>query len=123
MEGFHTEEQAALQAAQQQQQVQHVQQVQQVTQAAQAQQVILPPQQQQGGRTDVDENADFTASLFLGLERVSLFSSPAASHCSGSEDFTAHECNGDGEWIVCTKHAHQKNKRSASCASLWKKKK
>ena len=52
VEGFHTEEQAALQAAQQQQQqqqqVQPVQQVQQVTQQAQAQQVILPPQQQQG---------------------------------------------------------------------------
>lgn len=51
VEGFHTEEQAALQAAQQQQQVHQVhqvQQVQQVTQAAQAQQVILPPQQQQG---------------------------------------------------------------------------
>lgn len=55
VEGFHTEEQAALQAAQQQQQqqqqvsqVQQVQQVQQVTQPTQAQQVILPPQQQQG---------------------------------------------------------------------------
>lgn len=52
VEGFHTEEQAALQAAQQQQQqqqqVQPVQQVQQVTQQAQTQQVILPPQQQQG---------------------------------------------------------------------------
>ncbi|KAK9531053.1 hypothetical protein VZT92_010504 [Zoarces viviparus] len=49
VEGFHTEEQAALQAAQQQQQQvqQHVQHVQQVTQPAQAQQVILPPQQQQ----------------------------------------------------------------------------
>uniref|UniRef100_A0A3B5LJQ5 General transcription factor IIA, 1 n=1 Tax=Xiphophorus couchianus TaxID=32473 RepID=A0A3B5LJQ5_9TELE len=43
VEGFHTDEQAALQATQQQQ-VQHVPQVQQVTQA---QQVILPPQQQQ----------------------------------------------------------------------------
>ncbi|KAM4522719.1 transcription initiation factor IIA subunit 1 [Odontesthes bonariensis] len=61
VEGFHTEEQAALQAAQQQQQqqvqhvqhVQHVQQVQQVTQAAQAQQVILPPQQQQAPQQQV----------------------------------------------------------------------
>lgn len=44
VEGFHTEEQAALHAAQQQQQVH---QVQQVTQQAQAQQVILPTQQQQ----------------------------------------------------------------------------
>lgn len=47
VEGFHTDEQAALQATQQQQ-VQHVPQVQQVTQPTQAQQVILPPQQQQG---------------------------------------------------------------------------
>ncbi|XP_023203924.1 transcription initiation factor IIA subunit 1 isoform X1 [Xiphophorus maculatus] len=46
VEGFHTDEQAALQATQQQQ-VQHVPQVQQVTQPTQAQQVILPPQQQQ----------------------------------------------------------------------------
>ncbi|CAG5928296.1 unnamed protein product [Menidia menidia] len=54
VEGFHTEEQAALQAAQQQQQqVQHVQQVQQVTQPAQAQQVILPPQQQQAPQQQV----------------------------------------------------------------------
>lgn len=49
VEGFHTDEQKALQAAQQQQQqVQQVPQVQQVTQPAQSQQVILPPQQQQG---------------------------------------------------------------------------
>uniref|UniRef100_M3ZHG4 General transcription factor IIA, 1 n=1 Tax=Xiphophorus maculatus TaxID=8083 RepID=M3ZHG4_XIPMA len=40
VEGFHTDEQAALQATQQQQ-VQHVPQVQQVTQPTQAQQVIL----------------------------------------------------------------------------------
>ncbi|XP_053193360.1 transcription initiation factor IIA subunit 1 isoform X2 [Scomber japonicus] len=58
VEGFHTEEQAALQAAQQQQQqqqqqVQPVQQVQQVTQQAQAQQVILPPQQQQAPQQQV----------------------------------------------------------------------
>ncbi|XP_041832327.1 transcription initiation factor IIA subunit 1 isoform X2 [Melanotaenia boesemani] len=53
VEGFHTEEQAALQAAQQQQQVQHVQQVQQVTQPAQTQQVILPPQQQQAPQQQV----------------------------------------------------------------------
>ncbi|XP_032442197.1 transcription initiation factor IIA subunit 1 isoform X1 [Xiphophorus hellerii] len=46
VEGFHTDEQAALQATQQQQ-VQHVPQVQQVTQPTQAQQVLLPPQQQQ----------------------------------------------------------------------------
>ncbi|KAM4712501.1 transcription initiation factor IIA subunit 1 [Anableps anableps] len=46
VEGFNTEEQAALQAAQQQL-VQHVPQVPQVTQAAQAQQVLLPPPQQQ----------------------------------------------------------------------------
>ncbi|XP_054900110.1 transcription initiation factor IIA subunit 1 isoform X2 [Poeciliopsis prolifica] len=45
VEGFHTDEQASLQATQQQ--VQHVPQVQQVTQPTQAQQVILPPQQQQ----------------------------------------------------------------------------
>ncbi|XP_054474361.1 transcription initiation factor IIA subunit 1 isoform X2 [Anoplopoma fimbria] len=66
VEGFHTEEQAALQVAQQQQQqqqqqvqhqvqhqVQQVQQVQQVTQPAQTQQVILPPQQQQAPQTQV----------------------------------------------------------------------
>ncbi|XP_044185574.1 transcription initiation factor IIA subunit 1 [Thunnus albacares] len=57
VEGFHTEEQAALQAAQQQQQqqqqVQPVQQVQQVTQQAQTQQVILPPQQQQAPQQQV----------------------------------------------------------------------
>lgn len=60
VEGFHTEEQAALQAAQQQQQqqvqqqVQQVQQqVQQVTQPTQAQQVILPPQQQQAPQQQV----------------------------------------------------------------------
>ncbi|XP_068198993.1 transcription initiation factor IIA subunit 1 isoform X1 [Antennarius striatus] len=54
VEGFHTEEQAALQAAQQQQQqAQQVQQVQQVTQSAQAQQVILPPQQQQAPQQQV----------------------------------------------------------------------
>ncbi|KAM3861356.1 transcription initiation factor IIA subunit 1 [Diretmus argenteus] len=50
VEGFHTEEQVALQAAQQQQQqqqqAQQVQQVQQVTQSVQPQQVLLPPQQQ-----------------------------------------------------------------------------
>ncbi|MEQ2265339.1 hypothetical protein XENORESO_005728 [Xenotaenia resolanae] len=46
VEGFHSDEQAALQAAQQ-----HVSQVQQVTQQTQAQQVILPPQQQQGRST------------------------------------------------------------------------
>uniref|UniRef100_A0A8C6KHI1 General transcription factor IIA, 1 n=1 Tax=Nothobranchius furzeri TaxID=105023 RepID=A0A8C6KHI1_NOTFU len=46
VEGFHSDEQAALQASQQQQQ-QHIQHVQQVTQPAQTQQVILPPQQQQ----------------------------------------------------------------------------
>lgn len=45
VEGFYTEEQTALQAAQQQQQ--QVQPVQQVTQPTQAQQVILPPQPQQ----------------------------------------------------------------------------
>uniref|UniRef100_A0A1A8QCM9 General transcription factor IIA, 1 n=1 Tax=Nothobranchius rachovii TaxID=451742 RepID=A0A1A8QCM9_9TELE len=45
VEGFHSDEQAALQASQQQQQ--HIQHVQQVTQPAQTQQVILPPQQQQ----------------------------------------------------------------------------
>ncbi|KAM7395747.1 hypothetical protein PAMA_007159 [Pampus argenteus] len=63
VEGFHTEEQAALQAAQQQQhqqqhqqqqqQVQPVQQVQQVTQQAQTQQVILSPQQQQAPQQQV----------------------------------------------------------------------
>ncbi|KAK2856504.1 hypothetical protein Q5P01_005239 [Channa striata] len=54
VEGFHTEEQAALQAAQQQQQQQQqVQQVQQVTQPAQTQQVILPPQQQQAPQQQV----------------------------------------------------------------------
>uniref|UniRef100_A0A672IYQ5 General transcription factor IIA, 1 n=1 Tax=Salarias fasciatus TaxID=181472 RepID=A0A672IYQ5_SALFA len=54
VEGFHTEEQAALQAQQQQQQqVQQAQQVQQVTQPAQAQQVILPPQQQQAPQQQV----------------------------------------------------------------------
>ncbi|XP_029281455.1 LOW QUALITY PROTEIN: transcription initiation factor IIA subunit 1 [Cottoperca gobio] len=57
VEGFHTEEQAALQAVQQQQQVQQqiqqVQQVQQVTQPTQAQQVILPPQQQQAPQQQV----------------------------------------------------------------------
>uniref|UniRef100_A0A3Q2CGT5 General transcription factor IIA, 1 n=1 Tax=Cyprinodon variegatus TaxID=28743 RepID=A0A3Q2CGT5_CYPVA len=53
VEGFHTDEQAALQAAQQQQQTQHVSQVQQVTQPAQTQQVILPPQQQQALPTGV----------------------------------------------------------------------
>ncbi|KAJ8009282.1 hypothetical protein DPEC_G00087280 [Dallia pectoralis] len=42
VEGFHTEEQAALQAAAQQ----HAQQAQQVTQQSQAQQVLLPQQQQ-----------------------------------------------------------------------------
>ncbi|XP_020352339.1 transcription initiation factor IIA subunit 1 isoform X3 [Oncorhynchus kisutch] len=42
VEGFHTEEQAALQAAAHQQ----AQQAQQATQQAQAQQVLLPPQQQ-----------------------------------------------------------------------------
>ena len=47
VEGFYTEEQTALQAAQQQQQ--QVQPVQQVTQPTQAQQVILPPQPQQQG--------------------------------------------------------------------------
>ncbi|KAM6915187.1 transcription initiation factor IIA subunit 1 [Xenentodon cancila] len=52
VEGFPTEEQAALQAAQQQQQ-QQVQQVQQVTQPAQAQQVILTPQQQQAPQQQV----------------------------------------------------------------------
>ncbi|XP_014859632.1 PREDICTED: transcription initiation factor IIA subunit 1-like isoform X1 [Poecilia mexicana] len=46
VEGFHTDEQTALQATQQQH-VQHAPQVQQVTQPTQAQQVILPPQQQQ----------------------------------------------------------------------------
>uniref|UniRef100_A0A3B3Z8D3 Uncharacterized protein n=1 Tax=Periophthalmus magnuspinnatus TaxID=409849 RepID=A0A3B3Z8D3_9GOBI len=46
VEGFHTEEQAALQAQQQQQQVQHVHPNPQVT-TAQAQPVILPTQQQQ----------------------------------------------------------------------------
>uniref|UniRef100_A0A3Q2ZNR1 General transcription factor IIA, 1 n=2 Tax=Kryptolebias marmoratus TaxID=37003 RepID=A0A3Q2ZNR1_KRYMA len=46
VEGFHSDEQAALQAAQQQQ-------VQQVTQTAQAQQVILPPQQQQAPQPQV----------------------------------------------------------------------
>lgn len=50
VEGFHTEEQAALQAAQQHHQqpqhVQQVQQVQQVTQPAQSQQIVLPAQQQ-----------------------------------------------------------------------------
>lgn len=55
VEGFHTEEQAALQAAQQQQvqQVQQVPQVQQVAQPAQAQQVILPPPQQQAPQQQV----------------------------------------------------------------------
>lgn len=42
VEGFNTDEQAALQAAAQQQ----AQQAQQATQQAQAQQVLLPPQQQ-----------------------------------------------------------------------------
>lgn len=42
MEGFHTEEQAALHAAPQHQQ----QHVQQVTQPAQTQQIVLPAQQQ-----------------------------------------------------------------------------
>ncbi|CAG00112.1 unnamed protein product, partial [Tetraodon nigroviridis] len=45
VEGFYTEEQTALQAAQQQQH--QVQPVQQVAQPTQAQQVILPPQPQQ----------------------------------------------------------------------------
>ncbi|KAM4528909.1 transcription initiation factor IIA subunit 1 isoform 1-T1 [Fundulus diaphanus] len=49
VEGFHTEEQAALQAAQQQQ----VHQVQQVPQPAQTQQVILPPPQQQAPQQQV----------------------------------------------------------------------
>ncbi|XP_077366300.1 transcription initiation factor IIA subunit 1 isoform X2 [Festucalex cinctus] len=61
VDGFHTEEQAALQAVQQQQQQQQqqqpsqqqVQQGQQVTQPAQAQQVILPPQQQQAPQQQV----------------------------------------------------------------------
>ncbi|MED6280293.1 Transcription initiation factor IIA subunit 1 [Characodon lateralis] len=48
VEGFHSDEQAALQAAQQ-----HVPQVQQVTQQTQAQQVILPPQQQQAPQQQV----------------------------------------------------------------------
>ncbi|XP_061889821.1 transcription initiation factor IIA subunit 1 isoform X1 [Entelurus aequoreus] len=47
VDGFHTEEQAALQAAQQQQHQQQ-QQVQQGSQPAQSQQVVLSPQQQQG---------------------------------------------------------------------------
>ncbi|XP_026197419.1 transcription initiation factor IIA subunit 1 isoform X1 [Anabas testudineus] len=58
VEGFHTDEQAALQATQQQQQqhqqqVQQAQQVQQVTQPAQTQQVILPPQPQQAPQQQV----------------------------------------------------------------------
>ncbi|XP_077443253.1 transcription initiation factor IIA subunit 1 [Stigmatopora argus] len=56
VEGFHTEEQAALQAAQrQQQQPSHpqVQQGQQVTHPAQSQQIILPPQQQQAPQQQV----------------------------------------------------------------------
>lgn len=52
VDGFHTEEQAALQAVHQQQQQQpsqqQIQHGQQVTQPAQAQQAILPPQQHQG---------------------------------------------------------------------------
>uniref|UniRef100_A0A3Q2SV66 General transcription factor IIA, 1 n=1 Tax=Fundulus heteroclitus TaxID=8078 RepID=A0A3Q2SV66_FUNHE len=50
VEGFHTEEQAALQAAQQQQQAH---QAQQVPQQAQTQQVILPPPQQQAPQQQV----------------------------------------------------------------------
>ncbi|XP_051908321.1 transcription initiation factor IIA subunit 1 [Hippocampus zosterae] len=59
VDGFHTEEQAALQAVQQQQQHQHqpsqqqVQQGQHVTQPAQAQQAIMPPQQQQAPQQQV----------------------------------------------------------------------
>ncbi|KAM9778313.1 transcription initiation factor IIA subunit 1 [Syngnathus typhle] len=59
VEGFHTEEQAALQAVQQQQHQQQqssqqqVQQGQQVTQQTQAHQVILPPQQQQAPQQQV----------------------------------------------------------------------
>nr|XP_020472666.1 LOW QUALITY PROTEIN: transcription initiation factor IIA subunit 1 [Monopterus albus] len=52
VEGFHTEEQAALQAALQQN-IQQVQQVQQVTQPAQAPQVILPTQQQSAPQQQV----------------------------------------------------------------------
>ncbi|KAJ0027047.1 hypothetical protein NQD34_018047 [Periophthalmus magnuspinnatus] len=52
VEGFHTEEQAALQAQQQQQQVQHVHPNPQVT-TAQAQPVILPTQQQQAAQQQV----------------------------------------------------------------------
>nr|XP_057944228.1 transcription initiation factor IIA subunit 1 [Doryrhamphus excisus] len=58
VDGFHSEDQAALQAAQQQQQQhqqqqQQVQQVQQVSQPAQTQQVILSPQQQQAPQQQV----------------------------------------------------------------------
>ncbi|XP_034018095.1 transcription initiation factor IIA subunit 1 [Thalassophryne amazonica] len=56
VDGFHTEEQAALQATQQQQQqqqVQQVQQIQQLTQPAQTQQVLLPTQQQQAPQQQV----------------------------------------------------------------------
>lgn len=53
VDGFYTEEQTALQAAQQQQQ--HVQPVQQVVQPAQAQQVLLPPQPQQQGQRNTDK--------------------------------------------------------------------
>lgn len=52
VEGFHTEEQAALQA-QQQQQVQHVHHNQQVAPSAPTQQVILPTQPQQAPQQQV----------------------------------------------------------------------
>ncbi|XP_061742426.1 transcription initiation factor IIA subunit 1 [Nerophis ophidion] len=53
VDGFHTEEQAALQAAQQQQQHQQQQQVQQGSQPAQSQQVVLSSQQQQASQQQV----------------------------------------------------------------------
>lgn len=53
VEGFHTEEQAALQAQQQHQQIQHVHPNQQVAPSAPTQQVILPTQPQQAPQQQV----------------------------------------------------------------------
>ena len=87
VEGFHTEEQAALQAAQLQlqqqqqqqhhqvQQVQQVQQVHHVTQTAQTQQVILPPQQQQGG-------SDTTTTTHVYIQTTSA--DVISAHCKHS---------------------------------------
>lgn len=84
MEGFHTEEQAALQAAQQHQQQQHVQQVQQVqqvTQPAQTQQIVLPAQQQQQqgeGAYDVTNGHLFESALHKSHAATPELFTPAA---------------------------------------------